>query len=130
MTKEYWVLYSGVGTDGGFGDYAPPYWDDDPVTAGGQVVWFATKEEAKQAEETLNDLASTAFYSVGEHDAYDGLFPVEYEVRKIVVPNSRVSTVKVVGGIADEYQSNWQDPHDCGNAYECDEDCCKEVEDS
>lgn len=94
----------------------------------GKVVWFGTKEEAVQAEETLNDLASTAFYEHGEHDKYDGLFPVEYEARKIVVPNSHVSTVKVVGAIADECQSYWQYAVGCGEDYECDEECCKEVD--
>lgn len=107
MRDEYWVLHSGVGSDGGFGDYAPPTWSEDPVTVKGQVIWFGSAAEAKSVAGTLNDLSTNAFYETGTHCAYDGCFPVEYEVRKIVVPNNQRSTHRVLNELADEYSQEW-----------------------
>lgn len=92
---EYFVLHAGRGTDGGFGDYSPPYWSEDPVEDRGRVVWFITREEADEAVGKLNAAASEAFYSTGTHSSYDGMFPVEYEVRRITVPEHEPVRVPV-----------------------------------
>lgn len=102
------MLHVGRGTDGGFGDYSPPYWSEDPVAVDGRVIWFGTRGEADDAAAELNEESQTLFYSVGEHDTYDGYFPVEYEVRKIVVPESKSAGVRLgVTLVADAHKVKW-----------------------
>jgi hypothetical protein len=43
------------------------------------LIWFSTIEDAEKVAVTLRSRASGAFYHHGDHDAYDGSFPVEYE---------------------------------------------------
>ena len=85
---EYFVLHVGRGTDGGFGDYSPPYWSEDPVSVDGRVIWFRTRNEADRSAAELNRASREAFWDAGHGGSYSGDFPVEYEVRRITVPES------------------------------------------
>lgn len=82
-----WFLYSGTGSDGGFGDYAEPVWDEEPVrTRDGRLLWFLDKAAAERAADALSARESKAFYADGCHDAYDGDFPTEFMAVKSYVP--------------------------------------------
>ena len=106
--KTFYVIYRGIGRDGGFGDYAGAYWDDDPVMVDNQIVWLQSAEDANSAVEELNQQAAKAFYDAGNGESYSGEFPVEYEYRKIQVPNSGpVSIKKAINLITKQDESHW-----------------------
>lgn len=106
--KTFYVIYRGVGRDGGFGDYAGAYWDDDPVMVDNQIVWLQSAEDANNAVEELNERAAKAFYDAGNGESYSGEFPVEYEYRKIQVPNSGpVSIKKALDLITKQDEKSW-----------------------
>ena len=86
-----YVFMSGVGTDGGFGDYAPPYFSGillDPES--GAIIGVGDGEVARAVEDAVNDRLSMFFYSRGEHDTYDGSFPMEVCRLLIPVPANNV----------------------------------------
>lgn len=110
---EYFVLHHGRGTDGGFGDYSPPYWSEKPVEVNGRVVWFQTRGEAEIACEQLNEAASNAFYEAaranGRDMSYSGEFPEEYEVRRMFSPDNPSMSVEVaVKAITDSCLEDWK----------------------
>jgi hypothetical protein len=106
--KTYYVIYSGRGTDGGFGDYAPPYWSADPVAVNGRTIWFAHEPEAAEATVALNRAAANAFYEAGHGGSYTGDFPVEYEWRKIVAPDDAACDVdQAIELISDAHAEAW-----------------------
>lgn len=74
----FWVLRGGYGTDGGFGDYAPPYWEDKCVTVDEHLLWFETKEEADKACEALNEREWQEAQKAGYGGDWSGDFPYEY----------------------------------------------------
>lgn len=92
--KTFYVIYRGIGRDGGFGDYAGAYWDDDPIRVDNQIVWLQSAEDANELVEELNEKAAKPFYDAGNGESYSGEFPVEYEYRKIQVPNSGPVSIK------------------------------------
>lgn len=99
---DIWEIYSGVGTDGGFGDYAPPYWDDDPISVDEHVVFFVDEQIAHDVAHRLSERAQDVFYAHGKHDRYDGRFPVEFEARKIVIPDVFTVSSGVQGAPPDD----------------------------
>lgn len=111
----YYVIYAGVGRDGGFGDYAGAWWEEEPVSVDGQTIWFQTSEQAESAVEYLNTRSWEEFSSAGNGESYSGEFPIEYEWRKIVVPTGdHVSDVKAIELISDKHGSLWAE----GELYE------------
>ena len=108
----YYVIHSGVGEDGGFGDYANPMWSEEPLSVDGKTIWFTNETDAKLAAQELNELSGEAFYGTGTHVQYDGEFPLEYEYRKITVPDSepvnRETGVKMVKDMDKQF---WKDPN-------------------
>lgn len=86
--RTIWLLRGGYGTDGGFGDYAPPSWDEEPIrTRDGRVAWFEDESAAKAAARRLSQLASDSFYRAGLGGEYTGDFPYEYEAVKVIIPD-------------------------------------------
>lgn len=118
---DYYVFHSGVGTDGGFGDYSPPYWSKDPVKVQGKVLWVKTESEAQALQDALNRLAGNAFYSIGNHVQYDGNFPLEYQWRKISIPpEPALGYHEALQYLIEEYSAKWTEQDQW---YEdCDED--------
>lgn len=117
---NYYIFHVGRGTDGGFGDYSPPYWSPEPVRVQDKVLWVKTESEAEALVEQLNQLAQDAFYSVGQHDSYDGLFPLEYEWRKISVPQApALGYHEALQCMIEEYGESWKEQDDF---YDADDD--------
>lgn len=83
-----YILYSGYGIDGGFGDYSGVSWSNEPVKIEGETVWFDDYEVAQNVVKKLNAKSSEKFYSTGFHSAYDGNFPMEYKIQKIEIPRN------------------------------------------
>lgn len=125
---DYYIFHEGRGTDGGFGDYAPPYWSSEPVTVQDKVMWVKTKDEAKALVEKLNEIAQEAFYSVGSHGSYDGMFPIEYEWRKINVPNApALGYNEALQYMIEEYSEIWKEQDDWYGDFEEDEELEEEL---
>lgn len=105
----YYVIYSGIGRDGGFGDYAGAYWDDEPVEIDGKTIWFQSQSEAEKAVEHLNDASWETFKAAGHGESYSGEFPIEYEWRKIVIPTGDpVNHVKAIELITESDGKFWK----------------------
>ena len=123
MPDTYYVLHSGTGTDGGFGDYSPPRWSPEPVSVNGRTVWFRTEGEAADVVEALNRMSMDVFYEAGKSCQYDGYFPVEYEYRAIRVPSGPASmTAEGINLVAELHKDDWDYMPDY------DEDDCDEGE--
>ncbi|MCG7607142.1 hypothetical protein [Mycobacterium sp. CnD-18-1] len=128
----YYVLHSGVGRDGGFGDYAGVYWSDEPVKIDGKTVWFETETEAKSAVDRLNKSAE----SVHRYVQYSGDFPAEYEYRRIDTPGCPPADGDMATWLIAEQDQEWW-PRGYGCEYDdecnyCGGDCvdeCDSVED-
>ena len=106
--KTFYVIYRGIGRDGGFGDYAGAYWDDEAVMVDNQIVWLQRVEDANELVVELNERAAKAFYDAGNGDSYSGEFPVEYEYRKIQVPNAGPMSIgKALDKITDSDGKTW-----------------------
>ena len=104
----YYVIYAGVGRDGGFGDYAGAYWEEDPVEIDGKVIWFQSQDEAQKVMDDLNEKSWQKFSEAGHGESYSGEFPIEYEWRKIVVPTGdHVSDVKAIELITEAHGKSW-----------------------
>lgn len=121
MINTFYVIYAGVGRDGGFGDYAGAYWEDDPVAVDGKVIWFQHQRDAEEAVEHLNWASWETFRAAGHGESYSGEFPIEYEWRKIVVPTGdHISDVKAIELITELHGESWShgdfydDWGDCG----------------
>lgn len=109
MMQEFYVIHSGTGTDGGFGDYSPPRWSKDPVTINGEAVWLARESDAELVVSKLNQKSRDVFYESGKSMQYDGVFPVEYEYRRIRIPdNDPFTKTKAVDFIEAEHGASWQ----------------------
>lgn len=103
---DYYVVHVGCGTDGGFGDYAPPRWSPEPVEVDGRTVWFSREAEAREAVEALNKASSAVFPYV----QYGGEFPVEYEYRKITSPQGAACDVdQAVALVTAAHGAGWSD---------------------
>lgn len=108
--KTIYLIYAGTGKDGGFGDYAGVSWSSAPVKVDGETVWFEEIETAETLVKSLNEASSNVFYSEAKYEKYDGMFPLEYEVRKIVIPSNEPSTVDNFQKIFESQQERWSDP--------------------
>jgi hypothetical protein len=108
--KAIYLIYAGTGKDGGFGDYAGVNWSSAPVKVDGETVWFEEVELAETLVKSLNEASSNVFYSEAKYEKYDGMFPLEYEVRKIVIPSNNPSTVDNFQKIFAAQKNRWDDP--------------------
>lgn len=108
--KAIYLIYAGTGKDGGFGDYAGVSWSSAPIKFDGETVWFEEVELAETLVKSLNEASSNVFYSEAKYEKYDGMFPLEYEVRKIVIPSNEPSTVDNFQKIFESQQERWSDP--------------------
>lgn len=108
--KTIYLIYAGTGKDGGFGDYAGASWSTAPVKVGSETVWFEDVETADALVLELNESSSNIFYAEAKYEKYDGMFPLEYEVRKIVVPSNAPSTVENFRNIFESEMDRWDDP--------------------
>lgn len=85
--RPIWLIYGGYGQDGGFGDYAEPIWDDEPLhRPDGTPIWFEDGKKAETFAKRLSDREASDFYAQGEHGPYDGNFPYEYTAVKTYAP--------------------------------------------
>ncbi|AID58935.1 hypothetical protein PBI_GAIA_116 [Mycobacterium phage Gaia] len=118
--SDYFVIHVGRGTDGGFGDYSPPYWSEKPVEVDGRTIWFADESEAIAAVEQLNTMARDDFYNAGHGGLYTGDFPIEYEVRRITPPKGDAClSTEAVRMVSAAHASTWR-------ASSWGDDCCEE----
>lgn len=105
----YYVIHSGYGEDGGFGDYSNPTWSEEPLSVDDKVIWFVRQEDAKRAVDELNDRSREEFMQTDKAGSYSGFFPMEYEYRKIVVPDSDpVGPKTAVKLVMKEHYHFWQ----------------------
>lgn len=105
-----YLIYAGTGKDGGFGDYAGVSWSTSPVKVDGETVWFEDINSAEALVKSLNEASSNAFYSEAKYEKYDGMFPLEYEVRKIIIPANESSTSDNFQKIFVSESGRWNDP--------------------
>lgn len=106
--KPYWIIRGGYGQDGGFGDYSQPVWDEHPLRdPDGRLVWFDRKEDAERFADTMNRREEHAFMADGEHSAYDGIFPYEYEAVEVWPPEDAPTDVKLADSMPLHGGSNW-----------------------
>ena len=108
--KAIYLIYAGTGKDGGFGDYAGVSWSSAPVKVDGETVWFDDVELAVALVKSMNEASSNVFYSEAKYEKYDGMFPLEYEVRKIVIPSNAPSSVENFQKIFESEKGRWDDP--------------------
>lgn len=108
--KAIYLIYAGTGKDGGFGDYAGASWSNAPVKVDGETVWFEDLETAEALVKSLNEASSNVFYSEAKYEQYDGMFPLEYEVRKIIIPSNEPSTADNFLKIFETQKVRWDDP--------------------
>lgn len=105
-----YLIYAGTGKDGGFGDYAGVSWSSAPVKFDGKTVWFEDAGPAETLVKSLNEASSNVFYAEAKYEKYDGMFPLEYEVRKIVIPSNEPSTFDNFQKIFESQKNRWDDP--------------------
>lgn len=104
----YYVIYAGIGRDGGFGDYAGAYWEEEPVKIDDKIIWFQWQKHAEEVVEHLNRVSWETFSAAGHGESYSGEFPIEYEWRKIIVPTGdHISDVKAIELITEAHGKNW-----------------------
>lgn len=108
--KAIYLIYAGTGKDGGFGDYAGVSWSSAPVKVDGEIVWFDNVELAADLVTSMNEASSNVFYAEAKYEKYDGMFPLEYEVRKIIIPSNEPSTIENFQKIFESQKSRWDDP--------------------
>lgn len=108
--KAIYLIYAGTGKDGGFGDYAGVSWSSAPVRLDRETVWFEDVELAEALVKSLNEASSNVFYSEAKYEKYDGMFPLEYEVRKIIIPSKESCTAGDFQKIFESQQERWSDP--------------------
>lgn len=103
-----YVIYRGVGNDGGFGDYGGTSWDELPVRGDeGNFYSLESMDEAETVARELSDRARKAFYAVGYHDAYDGNFPNEYEARMIPELGDDTDQAVVIDEVSNLHADSW-----------------------
>ena len=106
----YWIISSGIGEDGGFGDYANPGLLRPVRDEDGKTYWFTSREDAERVAGVLSRSASDAFRT----DAYSGDCPVEY--RAVMVHPRRDAPVTgdgidgLAAEIADMNAASWSVP--------------------
>ena len=79
----YYVLYAGIGRDGGFGDYAGAYWDEEPVKIDNKIIWFQTEDEAQKAMDDLNEKSWRKFREAGRENNIRGSSPLNMSGGKL-----------------------------------------------
>lgn len=88
MTAPYWIILGGWPLDGGFGDYANPEWDEEPLRRpDGTLIWFTNRETAQRFCHRLNARETALFYEHGRGGEYSGEFPYEYRPFKTYPPD-------------------------------------------
>lgn len=113
--KTFYVIYRGVGRDGGFGDYAGADWDDEPVKMNNDILWLNNEKDAQDTVTILNYKSEEDFFAAGHGEAYTGEFSIEYQYRKIEVPDSQpITSRRAVELITKQDAKHWPD----GDFYE------------
>lgn len=107
LDSTLYLIYSGYGRDGGFGDYAGVSWANTPLTLDNEIVWFKNEKTAQETVDRLNEASKTVFYSQGAHDSHDGNFPLEYEYRAIIVPSNPPARTDVFDKIKEQDKEHW-----------------------
>lgn len=108
--KTIYLIYAGTGRDGGFGDYSGADWSSAPIQLDGETVWFENPAEAEALVQKLNVASSDTFSTEAKHEVYFGMFPLEYEVRKIIIPSNESFTADNFQKIFESQQERWSDP--------------------
>lgn len=108
--KTIYLIYAGTGRDGGFGDYAGARWSTAPLKLDGETIWFESFETAETLVKQLNEESAKVFYTEAKYEQYDGMFPLEYEVRKVAVPSNEASTSDTFQKIFESQKGRWDDP--------------------
>lgn len=108
--KTIYLIYAGTGKDGGFGKYVGVSWSESPIKVDGEAIWFRDLESAEVLVRELNEASSNVFYSEAKYEKYDGMFPLEYEIRKIVIPSNEPSSSENFQKIFASESSRWDDP--------------------
>lgn len=90
VNDAVYAFMGGRGTDGGFGDYAPP-WFGGLLCDNGEVIYVKSVQDASRLVKEVENFYSDEFYSKRDHDSYDGRFP--YEIRSVSIPDTGQSTV-------------------------------------
>lgn len=99
-----YMIVSGYGQDGGYGDYSPPVYSDPITDKNGMVIWSDNPEKAYLSVEKLNEESSKRFYESGEHHDYSGEFPLEFKVISVsVTDNPPSSEDEIVDTVLDLY---------------------------
>lgn len=85
--RPVWLIYGGWGTDGGFGDYSPPDWDEEPLRGpDGRLMWFEDRDRAEAFARLLSRREARAFAEAGRGGEWTGDFPYEYRAFKAYIP--------------------------------------------
>jgi hypothetical protein len=105
-----YLIYAGTGNDGGFGDHAGVSWSSSPIKIDGQTVWFENQAEAEAIVEELNHASSNVFNMQAKYENYNGMFPLEYEARKITIPSNKPATSENFQKIFTSESMRWDDP--------------------
>lgn len=121
-----YVIHHGYGTDGGFGDYSPPYWSAYPLEVDGRTVWFDNEPEAMEAVAKLNIASRDAFYNAGKGGSYTGDFPLEYEYRAINPVHGPVCDASTAIALVTEVHGEAWAESQWGDVYCCDSGDCEE----
>jgi hypothetical protein len=108
--EPYWIVASGIGQDGGFGDYANPGILHPIRDKHGRTYWFTSHEDADEAARVLSRSASAAFTGY----SYSGDFPVEY--RSVMVfprraaPVTEDGVIGFIDEVTDANRGSWSVP--------------------
>lgn len=108
--KTIYLIYAGVGRDGGFGDYTGASWSTIPIKVDGETIWFEDESDALELCRQLSDASAKTFYNEATYEQYNGMFPMEYEARKIVIPSTAASTADNFQKIFESQKTRWADP--------------------
>ncbi|KAA8828125.1 hypothetical protein [Bifidobacterium myosotis] len=83
-SRPYWLILGGYGQDGGFGDYAEPVWDEEPLRRpDGGLVWFRDGGAADEFARRLSAREEAVFRAAGCGGYLTGDFPYEYRAFKV-----------------------------------------------
>lgn len=116
----YYVIVGGYGSDGGFGDYAPPTWSDPYLTKDGSTLFLSGS--AQKVVDTLNERSMRAFDQSVKPSEYDGNFPYEYHafIIRTTTPMAAWNEDEVIDYITALDRDGWKQ-NSWGYSYEEDE---------
>lgn len=117
---EYrYMIVSGVGQDGGYGDYSEPDFSEPLIDRHGRIVFSDNPKDAHEAVHALNEESAQRFYEHSRRnggDPYDGYFPLEYKVVSVPIDdNHPMTSNEIIERIMDrdgEIMANPQDHND------------------